>query len=62
LAAATGNAAATDAMSDYEVTSTPVAVGITGQRAFASDSRGAIYFQDPGVVIPPGMGSASVLQ
>src|ERR1700704_4429850 len=43
-AAATCNTAATAAMADYHATSTPVTVGGTGQRSFASDSRGTIYF------------------
>ena len=62
LAAATCNAAATDAMSDYQATSTPVTVGGTGQRSFGSDSRGTIYFLNAGTVIAAGMAGASVLQ
>jgi hypothetical protein len=49
-------------MSDYHATSTPVTVGGTGQRSFASDSRGTIYFLNTGVVIPAGMAGASPLQ
>jgi hypothetical protein len=44
-------------MSDYHATSTPVTVGGTGQRSFASDSRGTIYFQNDGVAIAAGMPS-----
>jgi prepilin-type N-terminal cleavage/methylation domain-containing protein len=62
LAAATCNTAATDAMSDYQATSTPVTVGGTGQRSFGSDSRGTIYFLNTGVAIAAGMAGASVLQ
>jgi prepilin-type N-terminal cleavage/methylation domain-containing protein len=62
LAASTCNAAATDAMSDYQATSTPVTVGGTGQRSFGSDSRGTIYFQNSGAAIAAGMASAAVLQ
>jgi prepilin-type N-terminal cleavage/methylation domain-containing protein len=50
------------ANSDYHATATPVTVGGTGQRSFASDSRGTIYFQNTGVIIPAGMTGASVLQ
>jgi prepilin-type N-terminal cleavage/methylation domain-containing protein len=49
--AATCNTAATDAMSDYLATATPVTVGGTGQRSFASDSRGTIYFLNTGVIM-----------
>jgi type IV pilus assembly protein PilA len=61
-AAATCNTAATPAQSDYHATATPVTVGGTGQRSFASDSRGTIYFLNTGVAIAPGMAGASVLQ
>ena len=61
-AAATCNVAATPADSDYHATATPVTVGGTGQRSFASDSRGTIYFLNTGVVIAAGMAGASVLQ
>jgi prepilin-type N-terminal cleavage/methylation domain-containing protein len=56
-AASTCNGAATAAMSDYHATSTPVTVGGTGQRSFASDSRGTIYFLNDGVAIAAGMPS-----
>ena len=62
LAAATCNVAATPALSDYHATATPVTVGGTGQRSFASDSRGTIYFLNTGLLIAPGMATASVLQ
>jgi type IV pilus assembly protein PilA len=62
VGASTCNTAATDAKADYHATSTPVTVGGTGQRSFASDSRGTIYFLNTGVAIAAGMGSASVLQ
>jgi type IV pilus assembly protein PilA len=62
-AASTCNTAATDAMADYHTTATPVTVGGTGQRSFASDSKGTIYFQNDGVAIAPGMPApAAVLQ
>jgi type IV pilus assembly protein PilA len=62
LAANTCNTAATDAMSDYQATSTPVTVGGTGQRSFGSDSRGTIYFLNTGVAVAAGMAGASPLQ
>jgi type IV pilus assembly protein PilA len=54
-AAATCNVATTDAKSDYHATATPVTVGSTGQRSFASDSRGTLYFRNDGAGIAPGM-------
>jgi len=51
LAAATCNGAAADAMASYHAVSTPVTVGSTGQRAFATDSRGTIFFDNTGVAI-----------
>src|SRR5213082_2994586 len=52
LAANTCNKSANDA----------VTVGSTGQRSFATDSRGTIYFLNTGAVIPAGMAGANVLQ
>jgi prepilin-type N-terminal cleavage/methylation domain-containing protein len=62
LAAATCNVAAADAMSAYFAEAHPVTVGSTGQRSFATDVRGTIYFLNSGAVIPAGMAGASVLQ
>ena len=53
-AAATCNGASSGCMSDYHATSTPVTVGGTGQRSFASDSRGDLL-QNDGVAIAAGM-------
>jgi type IV pilus assembly protein PilA len=50
------------ANSDYHATADPVTIGGTGQRSFASDSRGTIYFLNVGTAIPAGMAGASVLQ
>jgi type IV pilus assembly protein PilA len=47
---------------NYHATATPVTAGSTGQRSFASDSRGTIYFLSTGAAIAPGMALASVLQ
>jgi type IV pilus assembly protein PilA len=49
-----------NANSDYHATSTPVTVGGTGQRAFASDRRGTIYFQNTGIIITSGMTQTGV--
>jgi type IV pilus assembly protein PilA len=44
LAANTCNASANAAMSSYYVSATPSAAGQTGQRAFATNTPGTIYF------------------
>ncbi len=62
LAAATCNASANNAMSSYYAEAHPASVGSTGQRSFATDSRGTIFFLNTGAVIPAGMAGASVLQ
>jgi len=51
LAAATCNNAAADAMASYHAVSTPVTVGSTGQRAFGTDSRGTIFFDNTGAAV-----------
>jgi type IV pilus assembly protein PilA len=58
----TCNGAANDAMSAYFAEAHPVTVGSTGQRAFATDTRGTIYFINTGATIAAGMAGASVLQ
>lgn len=40
----------------------PSQVGSTGQRSFATDTRGTIYFKNDGTTIAAGMSGASVLQ
>jgi type IV pilus assembly protein PilA len=61
LAAKTCNAVA-DAKSNYHATATPLTVGGTGQRSFAVDNRGTIFFEYDGAAIAPGMPApASVL-
>src|SRR6266850_1989006 len=62
LKSQTCNASTADAMSSYFATATPVTVGSTGQRSFATDSRGTIYFLNNGTTIAAGMAGASVLQ
>ena len=61
-ASRTCNGSADDAMSAYFAEAHPVTVGSTGQRSFATDTRGTIYFNNPGVTISPGMAGATVLQ
>ena len=62
LASATCNGAANNAMSAYFAEAHPVTIGSTGQRSFATDVRGTIYFNNLGATIAPGMAGASVLQ
>jgi len=50
-AANTCNASAAAAMSTYWAGAVPVTVGSTGQRSFASDSRGTIFFDNTGAPI-----------
>ena len=61
-AAATCNGSTGDSVSSYFAEAHPASVGSTGQRSFATDSRGAIYFQGSGAPIAPGMAGASELQ
>ena len=53
---------AADAISSYFAHTEPVTVGATGQRSFATDTRGTLYFNNTGAPIPPGMAGASTLQ
>jgi len=61
-ASRTCNTAANDAVSSYFAEAHPVTVGSTGQRSFATDTRGTIYFMNDGSTIAAGMAGASVLQ
>ncbi len=61
-ASKTCNGSADAAVSAYFAEAHPVTVGATGQRSFATDTRGTIYFNNPGVTITPGMTGATVLQ
>jgi len=58
----TCNAATNAAVSSYFAEAHPVSVGSTGQRSFATDTRGTIYFMNDGSTISAGMAGASVLQ
>jgi len=51
-----------NSISSYFVHAEPVRVGATGQRSFATDTRGTIYFKNTGAAIAAGMAGASVLQ
>jgi prepilin-type N-terminal cleavage/methylation domain-containing protein len=51
LAANTCNVAKGDAMSTYWAGAVPVTIGSTGQRSFATDSRGTIFFLNTGAPI-----------
>ena len=62
LAANTCNASANNAMSAYFAEAHPATVGSTGQRSFATDTRGTIYFLNNGATIAAGMAGANVLQ
>ena len=61
-ASRTCNGAADDAVSSYFAESHPVTLGSTGQRSFATDTRGTIYFINNGSTLAAGMSGASVLQ
>jgi hypothetical protein len=49
-------------VSSYYAEAHPVTIGSTGQRAFATDTRGTIYYLNTGAIVPKGMGAALVLQ
>jgi type IV pilus assembly protein PilA len=51
-----------NSFSAYFAEAHPATVGSTGQRSFATDTRGTIYFMNDGSTIAAGMGSANVLQ
>jgi type IV pilus assembly protein PilA len=53
---------AANSISSYFAHAEPVTVGSTGQRSFATDTRGTIYFLNTGAAIAAGMAGASVLQ
>ncbi len=61
-AANTCNASGFDAVSSYFAEAHPVASPLTGERSFATDTRGSIYERRSGAAIAPGMAGATVLQ
>jgi prepilin-type N-terminal cleavage/methylation domain-containing protein len=60
--ASTCNAAAEAPVSSYFAESHPMTPGSTGQRSFATDARGTIYFLNSGAAIQAGMAGALPLQ
>lgn len=60
-AASTCNVASADAVSTYFAEAHPSTAGV-GQRSFATDTRGILYFNFQGVVITPGMAGATPLR
>jgi type IV pilus assembly protein PilA len=62
VASRTCNGSASDAVSAFFAEAHPVTIGATGQRSFATDPRGTIYFSNPGTPISPGMAGAAPLQ
>ncbi len=63
LAANSCNASAADAMSSYWAGAMPTTVGSTGQRSFATDTRGTIFFDNTGApLVNPIPVGAPVLQ
>jgi prepilin-type N-terminal cleavage/methylation domain-containing protein len=62
-AAATCNTSANPAASSYFASATPITLGSTGQRSFATDSRGTIFFDNTGVIfVNPIAAGATSLQ
>ena len=59
LAANTCNGAAADAKSAYWGSAVPVTPGSTGQRSFATDTRGTIFFLNTGVALANPIPAAS---
>jgi hypothetical protein len=62
IGTATCNASTLDAVSGYFAEGHPVSVGISGQRSFATDTRGSLYANMSGTIITPGMSGASPLR
>ena len=62
VASATCNGSVNDSVSAYFAEAHPVIAGSTGQRSFGTDSRGTIYFNNPGVTLTPGMAGGAALQ
>ena len=61
-AASTCNTSSTDAASSYWAGAIPVTLGSTGQRSFATDTRGTIFYLNTGVALanPVPAGSAAL--
>lgn len=61
LAAATCNTATANAVAGYYAHAEPITVGSTGQRSFATDTRGAVFQQTTGAVIPEPLATAGTV-
>lgn len=61
-AGATCNTSAADALAGYYAHAEPLTIGSTGNRSFATDHRGTIYFLNTGAAIANSMAGASPLQ
>lgn len=61
-AAQTCNLSVQDAVSSFFAEAHPVSIGISGQRSFATDARGSLYFKADGTTLAPGMAGATVLR
>lgn len=62
IAVAADTCNATNSFSSYFADAHPVSIGSTGQRAFATDTRGSIFSNQTGAPIAAGMASASPLK
>ena len=62
LASKTCNASTANAVSAYFAEAHPVTVGSTAQRAFGTDTRSTIYFNNTGATVAAGMAGATPLQ
>lgn len=62
VAAQTCNGSSADTVSAFFAETHPLGIGTTGQRSFATDTRGTIYTDVAGTTLSPGMAGASVLQ
>lgn len=60
-ASRTCNGSSLDTVTSYFAEAHPLALGATGYRSFATDTRGAIYASPTGGTLAPGMAGASVL-
>jgi prepilin-type N-terminal cleavage/methylation domain-containing protein len=62
VSASTCNTSSASAASSYFAGAVPVTLGSTGQRSFATDTRGTIFYLNAGTAIPnPLVGSVTVL-
>jgi prepilin-type N-terminal cleavage/methylation domain-containing protein len=62
VAANTCNKSVNDAYSSYYAAADPATRGQTGQRSFATDTRGTIYFDNAAAIVNPIPAATNVLQ